>query len=304
MKLIVEPGQSSTRNHFCATTPAHSVALDWYVKHAPIVNIQTKHFNFDHHTWVDRLATRSTMGQVYFAIKQWLFDCLSYAEGTIYVNDADQDVCLSSWLLTYQNELKDWVVDKKIKQLIELQDPLDVTWWMYRVNPNSALVQTSAWIFEPYVKARISGVLNSMDADQMDYLIRTIWKRLFVYVENSAEQVALDTRYSVLGWGKWRSMIEETWYDARMQLMFDWISAFVSAKQLEHDTWQYSIWKISPFINFPITKLYSVLTQAEWIPDINEWWGWSDLIGWSSRKLNSVLSPEEVEKIINNELAK
>ncbi len=304
MKLIVEPRVISTRSDFCATKPSHSVALDWYVSHAPIVNTYTKHFNFDHHAWVNRLVTRSTMWQVYFAIKQWLFDCLSHKKGSMYVNDADQDVCISSWLLTCQEDLKHWSFDKQMQKLIEFQDPLDVTWWMYWINPNDSFSQTSAWIFEPYTNARTSDILETMGAEDMEDLIRKVWQRIDMYIDYSAEQIELDTSYSRIWWWKWWLMIEESWFYARMQLIVEWVTAFVSVKQLDQEKWKYSIGKKSPFIDFPITQLYQALNEAEGMPDIHQWRWWSDLIGWSSKKYHSALSPEEVEKIINDALEK
>jgi len=88
-----------SREKFIEATPNGSIALDGYVTAGPKFNNITKHINFDHHTDVERLATRSTMGQVLMAIKQRLFDSIEYDTSGMYVNDADQDVCLSTWLL-------------------------------------------------------------------------------------------------------------------------------------------------------------------------------------------------------------
>src|SRR5688572_12720551 len=86
---------------FIRDYPMKSIALDGFVSCGPRYDDLTKHINFNHHEEVDRLATRATCGQVYVALKQGLGE-LIYPNGqdwNVWVNDCDEDVCLSWFLL-------------------------------------------------------------------------------------------------------------------------------------------------------------------------------------------------------------
>lgn len=90
-----------TFNAFVRNRPSKSIALDGYVRGGPQYDDLTQHINFNHHEDVDRLATRATCGQVAIALRQGLAD-LIYPNGeewTVYVNDCDEDVSLSWFLL-------------------------------------------------------------------------------------------------------------------------------------------------------------------------------------------------------------
>ena len=74
MKLIVEPRIVKTWQSFIVEAPKYSIALDGYVKGKPMYDPSGPFANFNHHEEVDRLATRSTCGQVYVAVRQGLMD--------------------------------------------------------------------------------------------------------------------------------------------------------------------------------------------------------------------------------------
>ena len=66
-------------------------------------------------------------------------------------------------------------------------------------------------------------------------------------------------------------------------------------------TYAYSLSKLSPYIDFPIKELYSVLNKAEGLKDgSNDSWGGSDIIGGSPRMSGSRLTPQDVERIVNS----
>lgn len=100
--------------------------------------------NFNHHQDVDRLATRSTSGQVLVAIKQGLIDVMRQ-DGTprfnVYVNDPDQDSSLAVWLLANHERISGLKSEPLINKLILAEDLIDTTAGAYPLNPNSTLMR-------------------------------------------------------------------------------------------------------------------------------------------------------------------
>jgi hypothetical protein len=56
---------------------------------------------------------------------------------------------------------------------------------------------------------------------------------------------------------------------------------------------------MSPFVMFPLERIYEVLNKTEGLSSQENCWGGSAIIGGSPRKTGSMLSPEKVEKVIN-----
>lgn len=300
MQRIIHPRQSQTREGFITSTPAQSIALDGYVLGWPKYNADTKHINFDHHTGVERLATRSTMGQVMMAIKQWLFDAIDYKQASMYINDADQDVCLSTRLLQNYTRVSGQKSEPLLNKIIEVQDKLDCTSGMYPFDPNYDIIQKASRIFDPYIQSRMSGRINTMDVHEMANVIDAVHARIDNYLLGNADRKELDTRYDKVGGWRWRDMVKEIGYDARIKMAYDGIKAFVSIKESHDGKYNYSIGKLSEYIAFPIQELYTVLNVAEKIPSTNtDRRNGGTTIGWSPRNTGSSLSPKELERVIN-----
>lgn len=93
-----------TWDEFVRRCPPFSIALDGYVNSKPLFDPKGPHLNLDHHTGVDRLTTRATCGQTLVVIRQGLFNAFKDNKGAkanVFVNDCDQDVALSFFLLKY-----------------------------------------------------------------------------------------------------------------------------------------------------------------------------------------------------------
>src|SRR3954454_6787030 len=83
---------------FCSPARPFAIALDGYLDCEPRFEPDIPCANFDHHVDVDRLATRSTTGQVLLAIRLGLFRTFRDEQGpraAVYVNDCDEDVALA-----------------------------------------------------------------------------------------------------------------------------------------------------------------------------------------------------------------
>ncbi len=295
-----------TREDFIREKPVFSIALDGYVKGKPFFERKGPYANFNHHEDVDRLSTRSTCYQVYVAIKQGLFNTFKekgQPHANLYENDADQDVCLSTWLLKNSERIHRTKSEPLITRLVGVQELLDATAGTYPIEPNTKIMHELAWIFEPYTDSRIGGRVQHMDAPEMRNIIEAVCKRISDYTINKGEKKEPDTRYESVGGGTSWAMIKEHGYYARSALFARGISSFVSVRENGDGTFSYSIGKVSPYVDFPIECIYKRLNKIEAIADENtNRWGGGDTIGGSPRIGGSKLSPKDLEKIINETL--
>jgi hypothetical protein len=306
IRLHIEPRVTKTWDVFQTENPPFSIALDGYVHGPPAFVAAGPHANFDHHSLVDRLSTRSTCMQVYMAVTMGLFDTFQqdgrpYAQ--VFVNDADQDTCLAVWVLRNPERCEGIRVHQPIARLLIGEDAIDCTGGAYPVDPDSQFMQEQAWVFEPYFKARGSGALFTMDADGMRTVIESVEARISAHVEGRGGLVVMDTRHERIGGGYGWQMIIEHGPHARAGLFAAGVRAFVAVRDNHNGSWTYSMGRMSPFITFPIPALYEALNAAEGRPAGAPGWGGSNTIGGSPREGGSKLPPAEVERIINATLA-
>lgn len=306
MDLYVEPRMVKSWNEFITQNPPFSIALDGYVFGKPMFDPSGPFANYNHHEEVDRLATRSTTGQVYVAIKQGLIN--AYAKKgkvacNIYVNDPDQDTCLAVWLLNNYERINGTKSEPLINRLVDIEDLLDTTGGSYPFDPNAKIMKQVAWVFEPYTTARQEGRLADMGRTEMELVIEAVGSRISKHVMGNGSEINPATKYIRLGGGQNWAMIKEIGAQARSALFHDGIMAYVAVREKQNGKYVYTIGKISPYINFPIESLYTIFNSEEGIgPQNPDRWNGGDIIGGSPRNSGSSLAPAELEKIINKVL--
>ena len=304
--LVIEPRVSKTWEQFCAEAPPYSIALDGYVEGPPAFSPTGPHANFDHHAEVDRLSTRSTCMQVYMAVTMGLFDTFSMdgePHATMYINDPDQDTCLSVWVLRNHKQCHGLTIEKPLARLLIAEDIMDCTGGAYPVDPTRASMRKQAWIFEPYFDARLRRQLHGMDAAGMRAVIDEVGTRIDALLAGQGEEVVLDTRYEVVGGGAiWRLIVEHGAH-ARTALLDAGVRAYVSARDNGDGTWTYTLGRMSPYVRFPLVPLYRALDAAEIAAGGLAGWGGSNTIGGSPRVGGSRLAPAELERVIDATLA-
>jgi hypothetical protein len=112
------------------------------------------------------------------------------------------------------------------------------------------------------------------------------------------EKIPLDTRYEVIGGDKNWKLVKEIGMHARTAMRSDGILCFISVRERKDGKWNYVIGKTSPFIGtFNLYDMYKKLNTIEKLS--TDLWGGSDIIGGSPRVNGSTISPERMEKIIN-----
>jgi hypothetical protein len=306
INLIAEPRVVLSWDEFTQTKPPYSIALDGYVSSGSQLAFDGPYLNLDHHSGLRRLITRSTCAQVYLSVVLGLYNLFQrdnkpYAN--IYVNDCDQDVCLSYWLLKNPDRILSLRAQDNIARLIIGEDFLDATAGSFPIDLTRKAMRQSFWIFEPYTIARNNGELKSSSSNQMVELIMSVYERIDLYAEGKAQEIEVDARYEIVGGGEGWILAKEIGAYARTQLYQEGVQTLITFRDNQDGTYTYSIGKISGFIRFPIRELYSVLNQAENLIDPNDQWGGSTVIGGSPRKSGSKLKPEKLEYIVNEYLS-
>jgi hypothetical protein len=303
IRVYLEPRVVMTWRDFIDSKPRFSIALDGYVKGPPRFLIQGPYANFNHHEGVARIATRSTCAQVYYYIRLGLLDTFQ-KKGTpnarIYINDIDQDVCLSCWLLKNSEKLEGLRFDNVLVQLILFEDILDASAGAYPTNPNNPQIQRQAWIYEPYTRARTDGGIYHMSKKELKDILWSVCARIDAAIDGRCGEIELDTRFEKIGGGPGWQIINEKGTYARTKLFSEKIKAYVALVENREDAYVYTIGKMSPFVLFTLERIYGALNKAEGLSSQENCWGGSTIIGGSPRKTGSRLSPEKVQKVIND----
>ena len=302
IRVYLEPRVVIKWQDFINSKPRFSIALDGYVKGPPRFLIQGPYANFNHHEGVARIATRSTCAQVYYYIRLGLLDTFQKngePNARVYINDVDQDVCLSCWLLKNSAKLEGLRFDNVLVQLILFEDILDASAGAYPINPENPQIRRQAWIYEPYTQARTDGSIYSMSKKEMKDILRSVCTRIDAAIDGRGGEIELDTRFEKIGGGPGWQLINEKGPYARTKLFSKKIKAYVALVENKEDTYAYTIGKMSPFVIFPLERIYGALNKAEGLSSEENCWGGSAIIGGSPRKTGSRLTPEKVQQVIN-----
>jgi hypothetical protein len=307
--LIAKPTQEPvTWDNFVLMANPYSIALDGFVYGPPRFHENEKgpYINFNHHEEVDRLGTRATCAQVLMAVRQGLFKKFN-KDITIHVNDCDQDVCMSTFILK-NHWLAENAVNPRLNRLVHVCDMLDTCAGSYPFHIDMPILKELAWIFEPYTKFRLSGQLHKKKSDEYVSIITDVENRLMKHVMGEGEERELDTALKILDTGKdgTFSVIKEIGRDSRVSLHSHNIHAFVSVLDETPGKYRYSIGKTSMFFPFDLQKIYSVLNMAEihfGKNDIDkDVWGGSNTIGGSPRVSGSMIPPDKIKALVDHAL--
>jgi hypothetical protein len=309
MQLIIRPGTTVSWRNFVLNKPVHSIALDGFVPEGPRFNLQGPWANFNHHEEVARLETRATCAQVLIALRQGLMTAFDANRTSLYVNDCDEDVCLSVFLLR-NYELATIRMNPLLNRLVFMEDMLDTTGGAYAFSDSLESLQQLLWVFEPYHEFRASGALDRQEADEFLAVIDAVNERISAYIAGSAGRVTPDTRYEVIQRESEFAVVHETGKNGRLGVYRDGINAFVAVRVMSGDRFAYTLARSSQFVPFPIPKLLKALNVAE----VHAWrgmveampegsWGGSDVIAGSPRT-GSILTPQEVVEVIRETISR
>jgi hypothetical protein len=139
------------------------------VKGEPWFNAKAPSANFNHHENVNRLATRATCAQVLVAVRQNFVESFRvYGEINmdVFVNDCDQDVCLS-WFILKNSWMTENVINPALNRLVHIEDMMDTCAGAYPFHKDMPILEKISWIFEPYTKFRLNGGLDKKECERL-----------------------------------------------------------------------------------------------------------------------------------------
>jgi hypothetical protein len=293
---------------FLGSEECFSIALDGYVIGEPRYDASRVMANFNHHEHVNRLATRATCAQVLMALRQGLFRTFRDADGPrarVLVNDCDEDVCMS-WYLLKHHAVCEQPMNPLLNRLVMMEDSLDATAGAYPFPADLPLLRQLAWVFEPYRRFRLSGELDKKQAQAFRGVLEDVEGRIGRHITGNGQEIPLDLRYERLGGGKGWAMVREIGAQARTGMFSDGIQAYVSVRELGAGRWAYVVGRLSGFIPFDCQLIFDrcnarEATEGEGVePDR---WGGSDMIGGSPRVGASRISPALLQEIIDETIA-
>jgi len=299
IELIVKPGSGISREAFVATHPPFSIALDGYVGTEPFLELAPNgpYRNFNHHEVVDRSCTAATCEQARRAVLLGLYDLFRDRGGRraqLYVNDCDQDVCLSTWIL--QNP--DRAGEPLIRVLTQVEDLLDMSAGTFPMPHDRDRLAEVRWVFEPYAAARPR--LLTMTANDMRTVIEHVHHRIDEFAMGRAIKQPLDGEYRRLGGGEWW-MVEVDHVTARERMVTAGVRAAVEVTGRHDGRYVYSVWRRSEYIVwFPVRRILDALSEAEGIKPGEPAWGGADNVGGSPRPHGSKLTPKQVEDVVTS----
>lgn len=273
IRLHVIPGLSyETREDFIRETCPFSIALDGIAKQGPWQDYSEAGVwrNFNHHEDVDRMATRASCAQVAMAIRGGLFETFRDEEGPradVWVNDCDEDVCLSWWLLC--NHLRAQPLSNPmLNRLLNVVDNLDTTAGAYGYDKDEPVLKELAWIFDPYRRFRNSGRYSNLDPHEFRGVIEDVAHRIGLHLVGKGKSQPLDLRYDVVSNGGAFCVVREVGAQARLALFGDGITAFVA---LRADGTLSAIGRKSSDIPFPLPNIFKALNKAEGCSPDDSW---------------------------------
>lgn len=287
---------------FCATYPPFSIAFDGFVNEGPCFDPTGPRSNFNHHEKVDRLATRSTCAQALMAIRQGLFSRYRNEHGPVvlaYFNDCDEDVCMT-WALLKYGYLAKHTMNPALNRLVHMEDMLDATAGAYPFPEDLPMLEKLAWVFEPYRRARLNGEVDRKDEQTFVGIVTDVEHRIMRHIMGDGGSVPLNTKFQTVGGGNGWSMVQEIGAQARTGMFAQGILAYVAMRSRPDGTITYTVGRMSPIIPFDVPKILAALNIAEGTSHTADRWGGGCTIGGSPRVAGSRLSPEEVQRIIND----
>lgn len=306
INLVVKPDISpiSWRNFLVETEP-NAVALDGYVADGPRYSHLKRgvYVNFNHHENVDRLATRATCAQVLLALRQRLLEPFRTESGevnmNVYVNDCDQDVCLS-WYLLNNAHIVSGTMNPLINRLVYVEDMLDATAGAYPFPKDLPLLEEIAWIFEPYTLFRLSGGLDMRNGNGYRSIITDVEQRIKQHVTGSGGSCKLDMSYEIIEQGQGWVAVTEKGAQAKTGMFADGHQTYLSVRERSDGNCVYVIGRMSQFVPTPLDKICEKLNELEGRNNSDDRWGGSNTIIGSPRVSGSSLKRKDVLDVITS----
>jgi hypothetical protein len=291
IELRVPPRRFANWDEFLAGVPEYSIGLE-VIDDTP--GHRGHYVHFDHHAGVIREATMSAALQAYIAVRQgrlmerWL---RRVRPVPVYVWNADQDVCLASFILEY-HELLERKGSPMLRQVVQFNNKIDVCGGLYPVDLDEIVINHFTWIFEPYLRQRTLGKTQG-DGPLVKNTIRGVWDRVLALLDGKAGIAPITAQPEVLYASPYNYIIADEKGDPNSRLVLaarghrNFISLVATRP---NGRYTYSVIRGSPYDDdvFEVPKLLAAFQAAEDQPNVKIWGG-SNMAAGSDSELGSSL---------------
>ncbi|MEZ5402427.1 MAG: hypothetical protein R2729_22320 [Bryobacteraceae bacterium] len=278
--------------HFIENTPEYSIGIE-------VVDDTPGHrghwVHFDHHVGVIREAAMSAAMQAYIAVRQgrlmerWL---ARRRPLPVYVWNADQDVCLTAFVLEYHHMLERAEGMPMLRWIVQYNNKIDVCGGLYPVKLDDLVNNHFTWVFEPYREQRMRGKAIGDEA-LVKSTIGSVCSRLLALIEGRAGYAPITVQPEILYESPHGFVIVDEKGDpnARLVLAAQGHRNLISLIcQRPGGRYTYSVIRGSPYDEdvFDVGKLIEAFQEAEDQP-YSRIWGGSNLAAGSDSALGSSL---------------
>ena len=277
---------------FMGHTPEFSIGLE-------VVDDTPGHrghwVHFDHHAGVVREATMSAAMQAYIAVRQgrlmsrWLAHCRPVP---VYVWNADQDVCLASFILENYDLLERAEGSPLLRWIVQFNNKIDVCGGLYPVHLEDLVKNHFTWVFEPYRQQRMHGKTEG-DEPLVERTIREVCERLCELLHDRAGIAPITAEPEILYASPHGFAIADEKGDpnSRLVLAAQGHTNLISLVcRRPTGRYTYSVIRGSPYDEdlFQVPRLIAAFQAAEDLPRVRIWGG-STLAAGSDSELGSSL---------------
>jgi hypothetical protein len=283
LTLRVHPRQTISWEEFCATVPPVAVALDGFVAGPPAAD-GAGHFNFDHHVGVARYDTPATCTQVVAAVAS---RALPDGNMDVHVNDADEDVSLSVWLLRNRHRC----LDRRVLELVVAADALDTSGGCDASGASADLLGELCWVMAPYRQVR--NRVCRLTASEMAAVIDEVGDRLDAWLAGRGGRVPTAGEFTVLARAGPVAVIAEDGPLARTGLRDAGIAVFASVRRQPDGRRDVTVGTTGPDVGVDLGAVFDRLNVAQGVPVSSpDRWAGSDTIGGSPRRSGTRLGDD------------
>jgi hypothetical protein len=253
------------------------------------------YIHFDHHDGVIREATMSAAMQAYIAVRQgrlmerWLEKVRPLP---VYIWNADQDVCLTAFVLEYHYMLERAQGMPLLRWIVQYNNKIDICGGLYPVNLTELVNNHFTWVFEPYRRQRMRGK-SLDDAALVTSTVLEVCDRLLALLQGRAGITPITAEPEILYVSPHGFVIVDEKGDPNSRLVLAAqghrnLISLICKRPCGRYT--YSIIRGSPYDEdrFQIQKLVNAFQAAEDRQDVKIWGG-SNLAAGSDSELGSSL---------------
>jgi hypothetical protein len=274
--LRVPQTRFNSWEHFIETVPEYSIGLE-VIDDTP--GHRGHYVHFDHHAGVVREATMSAALQSYIAVRQgrlmerWL---QKRRPVPVYVWNADQDVCLASFVLEH-HELLESKGSPIVRQIVQFNNKIDICGGLYPVDLEEIVRAHYTWVFEPCMQQRAIGKTPGDEGLIMDTIFQ-VSERLHALLKGEAGVAPIVAEPEVLYSSPYNFIIADEKGDPNSRLVLGAqghtnLISLIAVRPTGRYT--YSIIRGSPYDDdiFSIPKLLDAFQAAEDQPGARIWGG-------------------------------